>query len=126
MDFSYNKYLFTSSVPPNCLCVFLLSDKCVKSFPSLQPDLAAFQNLHCVHHYLLTSSTPRPGFIIIVPLTDCCAIFSHNALHRSDDLLHHRRRHGGGIDRTVGMGAQVLDKLLKPADTQEINMDEEL
>lgn len=76
--------------------------------------------------YSLAAPHATPAFIIIAPLTDRCAIFSHNALHRSDDLLHHRRRHGGGIDRTVGMGAQVLDKLLKPANTQEINIDEEL
>lgn len=53
-------------------------------------------------------------------LTYCGAVLSHNALHRSDDLLHHRRRHGGGVDSTVGMAAQELDQLLDPADTQHM------
>lgn len=47
-----------------------------------------------------------------VMLTDSRAVLSHNALHRSDDLLHHRRRHGRGVDDAVRMGAQVLDELL--------------
>lgn len=45
--------------------------------------------------------------------TNRCSVFSHNALHRSDDLLHHRRRHGGGVHGAVGVAAQVIDELLQ-------------
>ncbi len=70
----------------------------------------------------LKCKSPHPSLPldrVSLTLTDRCAILSHNALHRSDDLLHHRRRHGGGVDRAVGMGAQVLDELLNPAETRE-------
>ena len=68
-------------------------------------------------HSLNTCST---GCLYYCTLTDGCAILSHYALHRSDDLFHHRRRHGGGVDRTVRVGSQVLNELLNPAETQEI------
>lgn len=54
-------------------------------------------------------------------LTDGRAVFAHNALHRSEDLLHHRRRHGGGVDGAVGVAEQVLDQLLDAAKHKDVS-----
>lgn len=95
-----------------------LQQKSGKSFAAQFIMLSACTHVHQKNKS--ASRSPQSTFNIVVKLTDSCAILSHNALHRSDDLLHHRRRHGGGVDRTVGMGAQVLNKLLNTADTQEM------
>lgn len=41
------------------------------------------------------------------------AVRSHDAFHGSDDLLCDWRRHGGGVDSTVGVGTQVVHQLLR-------------
>lgn len=51
-------------------------------------------------------------FHVLTP-TQCGPILSHDDLHRGDDLLGHRRRHGGGIQGAVRVAAQVVDQLLK-------------
>lgn len=48
-----------------------------------------------------------------VPLpTQCGPVLARDDLHRGDDLLDHRGRHGGGVQGAVGVAAQVVDQLL--------------
>lgn len=49
---------------------------------------------------------------ILLP-TQCGPVLSHDDLHRSDDLLGHRGRHGGGVQGAVGVATEVVDQLLK-------------
>lgn len=51
-------------------------------------------------------------FHVLTP-TQCGPILSHDDLHRGDDLLGHRRGHGGGVQGAVRVVAQIVDQLLK-------------
>lgn len=56
--------------------------------------------------------------VMMAGLTQCRPVLAHDDLHGGDDLLGHRRRHGGGVQGAVRVAAQVVDQLLPEELTQ--------
>lgn len=55
---------------------------------------------------------PPSTCLLLKRLTNSCTIFTHNALHGGDDLLHNRRWHWCGIHSAVRVYPQVINQFL--------------